>query len=277
MNGKIWLESQYEKGSSFIFEIELEKLDKKELIIEKEEIDSKFYDSKIFENSNILLAEDNRINQDIIVSLLEKSALNIDIAFDGQDALNKYNKNKDKYDLILMDIQMPVMDGYEASTKIREENKNIPIIALSANTFEKDIKKAKEMGMNEHLSKPIDIDKLYAILSKYLSIENTNLDSKTSSFQNIDKEKGIYYIGGDEKLYMKVLDKFYNDYIDMEFEKLSKDELKITVHTLKGLSLSIGANNLYEKVKVLNETLDNKAIPAVNDELKEVLDEIKSL
>jgi CheY-like chemotaxis protein len=78
-----------------------------------------------------------------------------------------YNKNTSKYKLILMDIQMPVMDGLTATKKIREIDKNIPIIALSANAMSEDVANTKNVGMNDYLVKPIDIDKLYAILKKY--------------------------------------------------------------------------------------------------------------
>ncbi len=117
---------------------------------------------KTLKGSKILLAEDNTINQEIISGLLEGSGINIDIASNGQEAVKKFKTGN--YDLILMDIQMPVMDGISAAEIIRKENKNIPILALTANAMKDDVKKTLSAGMNEHLNKPIEVEKLYAAL-----------------------------------------------------------------------------------------------------------------
>ena len=119
--------------------------------------------------SHILLAEDNETNQEIIVGLLEESGIMIDIAEDGQVAVNKYKEDPNKYELIFMDLQMPVMDGYEATRQIRAIDKEIQIIALTANAMVEDIERTKAVGMNEHLNKPIEVEKLYATLLKRLS------------------------------------------------------------------------------------------------------------
>jgi CheY-like chemotaxis protein/nitrogen-specific signal transduction histidine kinase len=168
MNGKIYVESKLGSGSAFIFEIELEKA-KQDIItknLEKKH-DTKF-DKKLISNNNILLVEDNNINQEIVLGILENSDIIIDIANNGQEACDIYNKNPDKYALILMDIRMPIMDGYKATKIIRAKDKNIPIIALSADVLRSDIEKFKAIGINEHLAKPIEIDKLNTILEKYL-------------------------------------------------------------------------------------------------------------
>ena len=102
----------------------------------------------------------------MLTAILEDSGLNIDIANNGQEAIDKFSTNK--YDLIFMDLQMPILDGYEASQIIRKTDKNIPIIALTANVMKEDIAKTKLVGINEHLKKPIEIDKLYSVLLQYI-------------------------------------------------------------------------------------------------------------
>jgi len=116
----------------------------------------------------ILLTEDKKINQEILVGLLEGSGLEIDIANNGQEAVDSCKNNI--YDLVLMDIEMPIMNGYEATIQIREDNKNIPIIALTANTTIEDFYKTQKVGMNAHLHKPIEIEKLYAAFYKYIAV-----------------------------------------------------------------------------------------------------------
>ena len=117
--------------------------------------------------SKILLAEDNEINQEIIIGLLENSGIIIDIANNGKEAIEKFKVSN--YELILMDLQMPIMDGYEATKIIRELDSNVPLIALTANAMKEDEQRTKLIGMNEHLNKPIDIEKLYKILLQYIS------------------------------------------------------------------------------------------------------------
>jgi CheY-like chemotaxis protein len=115
----------------------------------------------------ILLTEDQKINQEIFVGILEGSGIIIDIAFNGKEAVEKSRKKL--YSLIIMDIEMPIMNGYEASKIIRTENSKIPIIALTSNNSSHDVLKTKEIGMNEHLSKPIEAKILYETFSKYIN------------------------------------------------------------------------------------------------------------
>lgn len=115
----------------------------------------------------ILITEDKKINQEILMGILEDSGLEIDIACNGEEAVKRCRENR--YALILMDIEMPIMDGYEATKKIREDNAEIPIIALTANDSLEDRCKTKEIGMNEHLSKPIEPSLLYETFSKYIN------------------------------------------------------------------------------------------------------------
>ena len=168
MNGKIWVESSYNRGSSFIFEIELKELSENIHALRRvhqEEVSSPARSILSLAGKRILIAEDNFINQEIILGLLEDSQIIIDIAEDGEEAIKLHKECN--YMLILMDIQMPVLDGYSAARKIRKIDREIPIIAITASAMKEDIERSIEAGMNDHLNKPIDVNKLYEILLTY--------------------------------------------------------------------------------------------------------------
>ncbi|MDR1043433.1 MAG: response regulator [Clostridiales Family XIII bacterium] len=120
----------------------------------------------------VLLAEDVEINREIVSVLLKPTQLAIDFAENGKEAVRMFRENPEKYDVIFMDVQMPEMDGYEATRKIREldvpKAKSIPIIAMTANVFKEDIEKCHAVGMNEHIGKPLDMDDVFALLKTYL-------------------------------------------------------------------------------------------------------------
>jgi len=126
----------------------------------------------VFDGRNILLAEDVEINREIVLSLLEPMHLNIDCAENGAMAVVLFEANPDKYDIIFMDVQMPEMDGYEATRKIRAievgRSKSVPILAMTANVFKEDVEKCFEAGMNGHVGKPLNINDVLEVLKKFL-------------------------------------------------------------------------------------------------------------
>jgi signal transduction histidine kinase/CheY-like chemotaxis protein/GGDEF domain-containing protein/PAS domain-containing protein len=167
MGSTIKLESELGNGSEFSFILSLS--------IGKPVIEDK-EDSEIsFEGRKILVAEDNELNAEIAQSILEDCNFAVDLVSDGQQAVDRIaNTPPYTYDLILMDIMMPVMDGLEATKAIRsmdrEDCRTIPIVAMSANVFDDDLRKTVECGMNGHLSKPVEIDKMYKLLKNILKI-----------------------------------------------------------------------------------------------------------
>ncbi len=185
MNGKIWVESEYGVGSSFIFEIELEEVKDslRPIVLDIKPIETNKRlkkDINLLRNCKILLVEDNQINQEIITGLLENSKIKLDIASNGKEAIDRFKPNI--YTLILMDIQMPIMDGYEATKLIRQKDREIPIIAITANAMKEDIEKTKRYGMNSHINKPINVEKLYETILKYTP--SNYIDDKRIKVQN---------------------------------------------------------------------------------------------
>ncbi len=175
MGGRISLESEVGKGTEFIIKVmfALQEIREEELVIEtsleekrrKHEQES-FERRKLFKSKKILLVEDNPLNREIARVLLTEEGFVIDEAINGKEAVDKLSHSSEgEYALVLMDIQMPVMDGYEAAKVIRNmPNRliaHIPIIAMTANAFEEEKKKALACGMNGHVSKPIDINVLF--------------------------------------------------------------------------------------------------------------------
>jgi CheY-like chemotaxis protein len=125
----------------------------------------------VFAGRRVLLAEDVEINREIVLALLEPTELEIDCAENGAEAVRLFGESPERYDMILMDIQMPEMDGLEATRRIRAlgapNAKTVPIIAMTANVFREDIERCLEVGMNDHVGKPLDINELLGKLRGY--------------------------------------------------------------------------------------------------------------
>ncbi|MCL2208876.1 MAG: response regulator [Treponema sp.] len=139
--------------------------------IEKSQVDI----DGIFAGQRILLAEDVEINREIVKTLLEPTCIEIDCAENGAEAVRKFSEEPYKYDMIFMDVQMPVMDGYEATRSIRSlrvpQAQTICIIAMTANVFREDIEKCMEAGMNSHLGKPLNFDDVISTLRRFLPVK----------------------------------------------------------------------------------------------------------
>ncbi|WP_321777537.1 hybrid sensor histidine kinase/response regulator [Sulfurimonas sp.] len=277
MDGKISVDSQSDVGSTFSFSLKL--LRAKEAIkkVKKEVYD--IQDIQIFNTSTILLAEDNLINQEILIGILEHSGISVDIANDGNEAVFKFRKNN--YELILMDLKMPNLDGFEATKLIREKNETIPIIALSADSLKNDAHTIKQAQINGYLRKPIDIKKLYEVLLRYIPKNNSkslkiieyNSNLELINFNKIDVNLGLKQVGGNKVLYTKILKSFYNEYRELNLEKLQIKEFEIVMHTLKGLSRSIGAIDLHKELeKELNQ--ESETLVPLYFELSKVIDEL---
>ncbi len=170
MGGKIWVESTPGLETTFSFTVVLKKSDEipSEELSGNEDEEELLLAASALHGAKILLVEDNELNQELAVDLLSKRGAVVTVAENGEEALKKLEE--ERFDAILMDCQMPVMDGYEATRKIREQAayKELPIIALTANIMADDIKRITESGMNAHIAKPINPDNLFTTLAKWL-------------------------------------------------------------------------------------------------------------
>jgi len=177
MDGEIGVKSEVGKGSDFTFTVKLAHVEKFE-ILDLSDFDTTeaaplpVHNQREFANKRLLVVEDMEINREIISSFLEPTGIYIDTAENGKKALEKI-KEKPPYDVILMDMRMPEMDGIEATRHIREldapEHRKVPIIAITANVFPDDIEKCKQAGMDDHVGKPFELSSVIEVLRKHLA------------------------------------------------------------------------------------------------------------
>ena len=240
-----------------------------------------------FKEAKILLVEDNQMNQELAVSLLNSVGLTAMVAENGKQAVEMLTKGA--FDLVLMDIQMPVMDGFTATKLIREKDdeyfKKVPILAMSARAFQKDKDECIKAGMNSYIVKPIDPPLLYEELAKFLKIagegpqQETTIqllppsppDNEETSFvmqfqkvRNFDATTGLYHANNSTTLYLKIVQGFVRDYgnCTIELRKMLEEnrfeESVRMVHTIKGLCGTIGSNHLHRLGQTLESELAKK-------------------
>jgi len=172
----------------------------------------------VFKGAKILFVEDNVINQKILLSTLKKSGIDICVANNGKEALNKLFERKQIFDLILMDISMPVMDGYTATEMIRKDHTfdAIPIVTFTAFTRGGEIKKMFDLGANGHITKPLNIAQLYTVFNTYLPGINREVTLRESlNINGLDVRHGIVMEKGDEAAYRNTLFDFLIQYKGM--------------------------------------------------------------
>ena len=172
MGGHIDVVSARGKGSTFTVILPFEILENSEISFSDETVD----EDVCFKGKHVLLCEDNDINRTIATMMLEKIGFIVDTALDGKEGYTRFISSQPyQYDLIFMDIQMPVMNGYEATTAIRSSNhpqsQSIPIIAMTANVFKEDIARARSAGMNGHIGKPLEMKDIIRAAARALKNE----------------------------------------------------------------------------------------------------------
>ena len=247
---------------------------------------------KDFSGKNILIVEDNLINQKVLTTLLHLSGMHITIANNGQEAVDIVKESKMEFDIVLMDINMPIMDGYTATQMIRLDSKFdiLPIIAFTALVLDSEIQKMFHSGINAFLSKPLNIGKLYTALAIYLMdeqvkkpIKEITVTKKAISYKGINIEKGIKHANNSETLYLEVLKEFSEAYgtSDDVFVKLIREhrfeQIKMLCLDMRGLTGSIGAEDMHNLMTdILQQLLYKKYDLIVNYKEKYIF-EIQTL
>ena len=241
----------------------------------------------IKKNHTVLIAEDNKTNQLIAQSLLKQENIDAILADNGKIAVDIYNQNKDKIDLILMDLHMPIMNGYEAAKEIRNISKDVPIIALTADVILGIKEKCEENGIYYYISKPFDPDSFLLTIKTILNDES-EIDNINNEI--IDQAIGLRNLGNDRDLYYQVLKQYLNENMNItdDLEKAISEQDYIEtdniIHKLKSSSGSIGATSIYEAAIEFQKALKrgNKIeiiqlqTKFIND-LKELLKQIQIL
>lgn len=223
--------------------------------------------------ARILLTEDNEINQQVALELLTGEGFYVDIASNGQEAVDMV-KNED-YDIILMDLQMPVMGGYDATKMIRKgiSNKGLPIVAMTADAMSGVKESVLNAGMNDYITKPIETNSLWKSLVKwikpaerilpkeYLKVKEKEVEIDIPKIAGIDTEIGLERVGNNRKLYRKLLLQFSSEYtgfkesIEEFIENNNIEEAVRLSHTVKGVSGNLGARELQGASEKLEHAL----------------------
>jgi len=213
-----------------------------------------------FANKNLLIVEDNLINQKVLTNVLNYSAINITIANNGKEAVDIVSSGNIKFDIILMDINMPIMDGYTATKMIRRDKKNdsIAIVAFTALVLDSEIDKMFNSGINAFLSKPLNIGKLYTVFSMYFPRKNDGMTlvnrvkkRKVKEYEGLDIRVGIEHSNHSEALYIELLKEFNDAYgnSDSVFSNLVAEhryaQIKMLCVDMRGLTGTIGAKEMH--------------------------------
>lgn len=218
---------------------------------------------------NLLIVEDNVVNQKVLINLLRKSNINISLANDGEEAVHIVTSGEVDFDLILMDINMPVMDGYTATRRIRKDHHydGVPIVSFTALILDSEKQKMFSSGMNAFLSKPLNIGKLYTVFSMYMSDKALHTrkkerqKEKEAVFEGLDIERGIGHANHNEALYIEMLKEFrevygnsYEVFNRLDEEK-SYEQMKMLCIDLRGLTGTIGALGLQHLISKIYQPL----------------------
>ncbi|MCU7834993.1 MAG: response regulator [gamma proteobacterium symbiont of Taylorina sp.] len=307
MQGEIQVESEKGKGSSFSFMIIFDLCSEEEIRLTKKNNQT---GQEVILNqlagARVLLVEDNELNQELAAELLSSKHLQVEIANNGQEALDMIHnsiQHHEIYDAILMDIQMPVMGGYEATKILRQtiSYEDFPIIAMTANVMEDDIKSIYASGMNDFIAKPINVELMFQTLSKWIKLKDNNevfisqklpgIEPQTSknafdifNFSGIDIQTGLNNTQKNTALYHKLLLKFLSQHYDFENEfnlHNNSDDVEVPTrmaHTLKSSASNIGANSLALACEKLETGCKNlEAKQAIKDYLISVVQELEPL
>jgi PAS domain S-box-containing protein len=315
MQGEVGVDSEFGKGSTFWFTARLGKvIDLKHHAV-FDSISSEVGDVSFsrressmenrlaaFKGASILLVEDNKLNQEVALELLRDAGFIVDLAGNGEIAVRKVQKTF--YDLVLMDMQMPIMDGITATQEIRKLSRcaHLPIIAMTANAMQVDRQRCFDAGMNDHLSKPVDPENLWQVLLRWIKAPQQvgkDLSFVTPSVQHTDDDlwvlksisaaDGIRYCGGKVDAYRKQLRRFGSHYqgaatklqgLITERDLVAAESL---CHELKGVCGTLGATDMFACVTDMDGLLKQQKVPTaaqfneLHQLLQQLIDDINEL
>jgi PAS domain S-box-containing protein len=308
MQGEVGVDSEFGKGSTFWFTARLGKdIDFKHPAVfdsttsEMGGVSFSRPDSPMekqfgaFKGASILLVEDNKLNQEVALQLLRDAGFIVDLADNGEVAVHKVQKTL--YDLVLMDMQMPIMDGITAAQEIRKLPKcaHLPIIAMTANAMQVDRQRCLDAGMNDHLPKPVNPENLWQMLLRWikapqqagkdLSIVNQPVqytDDDLWELKSISAADGIRYCGGKVDVYRKQLGRFGLHYqgAAIKLQGLITEKKLVAAqsfcHELKGVCGTLGATEMFACVTEMDGLLKHQKVPtaAQFNELHQLLQQL---
>ncbi len=306
MGGKIRVQSRPGKGSHFVFTARFERNAATEPATDgktwgRSTSGPVAVDGRL-RGRRILLVEDNSVNEQVARAILERENLLVETAANGFEALRLLEKNE--FDAVLMDIQMPLMDGYEATRKIRRQPhlQQIPIIAMTAHAMIGDREKSLQCGMNEHINKPIDRKQLFSLLAKLIEPweegHPSSIDDKpqpTTSDRNeglrelagINVTDALKRLDGNERLFRSLLMEFYQESTDIQREVRAAlkgrrqgdlEAAQRLVHTIKGMAANLSAEDLYDTALDLERGIkreDRQRLPILASDFERALNGVR--
>jgi signal transduction histidine kinase/DNA-binding response OmpR family regulator/HPt (histidine-containing phosphotransfer) domain-containing protein len=277
------------------------------------EMEEKWQENTTNANANligmrVLLVEDNLINQQLAVELMRKRGVDVDVSNNGKEALAQLDMHApDFYHVVLMDLQMPVMDGYEATRQLRSDSRylDLPIVAMTAHAFFEERERCRIIGMNGHISKPIDPDDFYSVLARYytnadmptlspkISTEEKTAvspNSKLLAIKGLEALKALRRVGDDWGLYEKMLQMFIQDFVDYDdtFANFLANEewgeAHRYAHTLKGVAGTLGiegvsdiAAKLEHAAKEKNRDVAMTSLSSMKPIMRAILEQLQAL
>jgi len=305
MNGWISVESAPGAGTSFYFKVRfktLEGINTEEMAgldlsrpqsdagkLKKPSYEERLTDILASGEKKVLIVEDNHINQYIALALFQSAAIPAEVAGNGLEAVEAVKKNN--YDAILMDIQMPIMDGYTATRLIRQSERGrfIPIIAVTAHAMKEELDRCIEAGMNDYVTKPIDTELLFEKMGRWMSdkrrpgngcgknnkVAGRGVSGGEISIPGIDSTDAIARAGGNKDVFIRVLKSFREEYSGVSQKirsMLAKGEFEAAhdlSHSVKGVSGNISAARLYMASRAVNEILKGTDLSRMEEAIKE--------
>ena len=243
------------------------------------------------QGARLLLVEDNEINQELAVELLTSNGLEVTLANNGQEAIDILDR--ETVDGVLMDCQMPILDGYSATRRLREDPRfqDLPIIAMTANAMAGDREKALAAGMNDHIAKPIDVTEMFKTIARWVIPVNPTTpeghipaELDTPTLEGIDTQAGLNRLQGNRPLYFKLLRTFAQrgaDFVEQFNQARTSDDPQAAehcAHTLQGVAGNLGAKGVQQEAEALEHACKiNTSTDEIDHQLEKVAAELCSV